>query len=220
MPGMSQPGMILDYASPRKRSALRMASRSVLDYVWADHGRGVVVRERLEEQTPAVFGIGVSAVAVGALLWLMVVNGEWRRTPRELLWLPAGLVAAWAAVVPIVIQRSWGRTELSVRGGADGIVRLWTGGPLAHRAYEWRIDQVHDVRVIVMPLAGAGFALGEIEILAEGTPPVRLFTDHTEWKLSGVARAIGQAMRGERSGPLYAAAAANAGAAPPPADHR
>jgi hypothetical protein len=133
------------------------------------------------------------------MIGLLVVGGEWRRTPPAMLALPGLVFVAWAIVTPLVIQHSWSRTELSV---LDGTVRLWLGGPLSHRRFAWRVDQVHAVRVIAAQIPGADFAVGEIEVLAEGTPPIRLFTDHTEWRLSDIGRSIDLAMKGERPHPV------------------
>jgi hypothetical protein len=194
---VSQPEMILDYASPRKRSSLRMASKSLLDCTWLEDG--VVVREYLDEQAQAIIVVVGSTLTIIIMLALLLVAGEWRRTPPAMLALPGLVFAAWAVVTPLVIQHSWSRTELSVR---DGTVRLWMGGPLSHRLFTWRVDQVNAVRMIAIPVAGVDFALGEIEILAEGTPPIRLFTDHTEWRLAAVGQAVDLAMKGERPHPV------------------
>jgi len=192
---MSRAEPILDYASPRKRSALRMSSKSLLDCRYVEDG--VVVRESLGEQSQAVVVIAGSALTVLVLLGTM--SGEWHRTPPILRVLPALVVTAWAIVVPVVIQRNWSRTELSVR---DGGVRLYMGGPLASRRFNWTFEQISAVRVIAIPIDGVDFALGEIEILAEGAPPIRLFTDHTEYRLAQVGQAIDFALKGQRPHPI------------------
>src|SRR5438045_3564097 len=102
---MSQPETILDYASPRKRTALRMASRSLLDLECVEDG--VVVREHLAEQGQAL-GVILGSTVVILMMVLMLV-GEWHRTPRGFMVIPAILVLSWAIVVPLVIQGSWSR---------------------------------------------------------------------------------------------------------------
>ena len=168
-----------------------MTSKSLLDCRWLEDG--VVVRESLDEQSQAVVVLIGSALTV--LILVATMLSEWRRTPPALLALPAIIIAAWAVVVPLVIQHNWSRTELSVR---DGTVRLHMGGPLASRHFTWRFDQINAVRVIAIPIDGVDFALGEIELLAEGTPPIRLFTDHTEFRLAQIGQTLDLALKGQR----------------------
>lgn len=72
------------------------------------------------------------------------------------------------------------------------------GGPLASRRFTWTFDQVNAIRVIAIPMEGVDFALGEIELLAENTPPIRLFTDHTEYRLAQIGQALDLALKGQR----------------------
>jgi hypothetical protein len=192
---MSQPEMILDYASPRKRSALRMAAQSELDWAWV--GGELFVRERLANQVQAVLAIVLSGFTV-MTVWPAALSGPVRFSPGVLV-LPMLVTAPWVAVVLMVVQQSWGRTELRV---GDGEVRLYTGGPLAHRRYAWRFEQVHAVRVVALGGQWDAWPLGEIEILAEGSVIVRLFTDHLESRLTQVAAAIDAALKGEGEGEI------------------
>jgi hypothetical protein len=187
---MSQGETIIDYASPRKRTALRMAARSTLEWRWVGHG--LLVRERLADQAQALVTIVASALPVGAV-FPAALSGV-RFSPGVLI-LPAVIFSVWLVVVLMVVQQSWGRTELTL---VDGRVRLYTGGPLSHRTYAWGFDEVHAVRVV--PLGGQwdAWPLGEIEILAAGSTLVRLFTDHPERRLVEVGTAIELALRGER----------------------
>jgi hypothetical protein len=71
------------------------------------------------------------------------------------------------------------------------------GGPLARRRWSWRLEQVQAVRVIATQLQDDGApVLGEVEILAEGSPPLRLCTDHREGMLNGMVVEIERAVRG------------------------
>jgi hypothetical protein len=98
------------------------------------------------------------------------------------------------ALVPAVIQQSWRETVLRI---GDGEMRLTMGGPLARRRWSWRLEQVQAVRVIATQLQDDGApVLGEVEILAEGSPPLRLFTDHREGMLNGMVVEIERAVRG------------------------
>jgi hypothetical protein len=183
--------LILDYASPRKRSAMRMAARSRLEWAWDDDGGGLLVCERLENQAQAVVALVGSLIPV-LTMWPAALSGPVRFSPG-LLFVPALVTAFWVTVALQVVQQSWGRTELRV---GDGVVRLRTGGPLARRQYQWEFAQVYEVRVV--PLGGQwdAWPLGEIEILAEGSTVVRLFTDHPENRLTAIAAAIRGTLEG------------------------
>jgi hypothetical protein len=188
---MSRPDVILDYASPRKRSAMRMAARSRLEWAWDDDGGGVLVCERLENQAQALLAMVVTLVPV-LTVWPAALGGPVRFSPG-LLFFPVLLTASWVTVALQVVHQSWGRTELRV---GDGVVRLYTGGPLSHREYQWEFDEVYAVRVV--PLGGQwdAWPLGEIEILAEGSTVVRLFTDHPEDRLTAIVTMIRAALEG------------------------
>jgi len=189
---MSQPNVILDYASPRKRSPLRMASASLLRHEWVDGG--LVVHERLHDQAQAIAVIVVSALPLLMMIGRLF-DSPWRGTPMVALAFPAAVMLGWLAAILMVVQQSWTRTELTLR---DRTLRLRMGGPLSRRVFERTFDQVHAVRVIPMEVGEDNAGLGEIEILVERIPPVRLFTDHPEWRLAVIGRAIDLALKGQR----------------------
>src|SRR4051812_443459 len=177
---MSEPNLILDYASPRKRSRFRLASKSLLDCRWVEDD--LIVREWLAGQSEAKLAIAATAVMLAISGGL--VASEWHRTAVGMLIFVFAIIGLAIALVPAVIQQSWRETTLRV---GDGQMRLTMGGPLARRRWSWRLEQVHAVRVIATQLQDDGApVLGEIEILAEGSPPIRLFTDHREGMLNGM----------------------------------
>jgi len=188
---MSEPNLILDYASPRKRSRFRLASKSLLDCRWA--GEDLVVREWLAGQSQAKMAIAATGVRLaisGAL-----VASEWHRTAVGMLIFIIAIMGLAVGLVPLVIQQSWRETVLRV---GDGQMRLMMGGPLARRRWSWRLEQVLAVRVIATQVREDDGApvLGEVEILPEGSPPLRLFTDHREGMLNGMVVEIERAVRG------------------------
>jgi hypothetical protein len=184
--------MILDYASPRKRSRFRLASKSLLDCRWA--GEELVVREWLAGQSEAKTAIA----ATGVMLMISggLVASEWHRTAVGMLIFIFAIIGLAVGLVPLVIQQSWRETVLRV---GDGTMRLVMGGPLARRRWSWRLEQVQAVRVIATQVREDDGApvLGEVEILAEGSPPLRLFTDHREGMLNGMVVEIERAVRRE-----------------------
>jgi hypothetical protein len=189
---MPEPQMILDYASPRKRSRFRLASKSLLDCGWV--GEELVVREWLAGQAEAKRAIAVTGVMLAISGGL--IASEWHRTAVGFLIFILAIMGLAVGLVPLVIQQSWRETVLRV---GDGTMRLVMGGPLARRRWSWRLEQVLAVRVIATQLQADAPVLGEVEILAEGTPPLRLFTDHREGMLNGMVVEIERGVRGERA---------------------
>jgi hypothetical protein len=162
----------------------------LLDCRWA--GEELVVREWLAGQSEAKKAI----VATGVMLAISVglVASEWHRTAVGTLIFFFAIIGLAIALVPAVIQQSWRETVLRI---GDGEMRLTMGGPLARRRWSWRLEQVQAVRVIATQLQDDGApVLGEVEILAEGSPPLRLFTDHREGMLNGMVVEIERAVRG------------------------
>jgi hypothetical protein len=200
--------MILDYAGPRRRSQFRLASRSLLD-LRASADEGAVVREWLAGQGRAVAAIVTSALLFVLLGWVTAV--EWDRTPWPLLAIPIAVIVGGVALVPMVIQQSWSETVLRAW---DGTLTLRMGGPLARRHLAWQFDEVDAVRVIVTQSQAGAQVLGEIEIIAARTPPVRLFTDHPEAELSAIHLAVERVMKG--MDPTVAAAVETAAVATEP----
>jgi hypothetical protein len=187
---MDQPGLILDYASPRKRSKFRLASASLLRWRWED--AGLVVREWLDGQSQA-------KVAIIATLIMLAIAGfnTWffhDRTPTGMLIFMGALIALGLALVPVIIQQSWRETVLTIGWGT---IALKMGGPLASRSFSWRFEEVEAIRVIALQMREGAPVLGELEILAQGTPPIRLFTDHEERRLANMAGEVERAIKGQ-----------------------
>ncbi|MDB5319251.1 MAG: hypothetical protein JWN40_882 [Phycisphaerales bacterium] len=165
----------------------------MLDCQW--EGEALVVRESLAGQEQAKMSIWATAGMLAISLWL--VWSEWNKTPIGMLVFVLGIIAIAVGLVPVVIQQSWRETLLRL---VDGTMRLTMGGPLARRRFAWRLDQVQAVRLIGTQMQDGAPVLGEMEILADGTPPIRLFTDHSEPLLARIAEEIQRALRGERAG--------------------
>src|SRR4051812_25651681 len=120
---MPEPNLILDYASPRKRSRFRLASKSLLDCRWA--GEDLIVRESLAGQSEAKMAIAATGVMLAISGGL--VASEWHRTAVGFLIFILAIMGLAVALVPAVIQQSWRETLLRI---GDGTMRLVMGGPL------------------------------------------------------------------------------------------
>ena len=187
---MSGPNLILDYASPRKRSRFRLASRSLMDCRWVEEE--LVVREWLAGQSEAKRAIAVTGIMLAISVGLVV--SEWHRTAVGMLIFVFAIIGLAIALVPAVIQQSWRETVLRI---GDGEMRLTMGGPLMRRRWSWRLGQVQAVRMIATQAQADAPELAEVEILAEGTPPLRLFTDHRQGMLAGMVVEIERAVWGK-----------------------
>jgi len=187
---MPEPQMILDYASPRKRSKFRLASASLLESRW--EGENLIIREWLAGQAGAILAIVLTFFMVGNLA--REGFAEWRRLHTLSTAIIAGFfVTGWLVLVPAIIQQTWRETILRI---GDGAMKLSMGGPFSRQHYLRQFDQVQAVRVISTQVREGAPLLAEIEILADNAPPIRLFTDHPEARLVLLSQEIDQAVRG------------------------
>jgi hypothetical protein len=186
----SNPQPILDYAGPRKRSAFRLSSASILTSHWSHET--LIIREHLAGHGGALASIAVSFLMVAHL----VLQGflEWRHWHDPATPILAAIFAiGWIVLVPAVIQQSWRETTLRI---GDGMMHLTMGGPLARMKYHRTFEQLQAIRVIGTQVADGAPLLAEIEILADNAPPIRLFTDHLESRLGPLAAEIERAVHG------------------------
>jgi hypothetical protein len=75
------------------------------------------------------------------------------------------------------------------------------GGPLSSRQWSWAADEVDSVRTILTQNQPDALLLAEVEILARGSAPIRLFTDHAEGELAEIVNGITQSLRGGKPPP-------------------
>jgi hypothetical protein len=183
-------GAILDYASARKYSHLRMASESLVTCERSPDGEGeLVVREFLTGQG-RTFVVILIAVAMATVAVVLLVTDRHRRIEN---WLVAASVTAGVlTLLPLIVQRNWSETRLVA--GPEGI-RLTMGGPLGRRRFHWRSDRVRAVCLLPIPTVPGTVPLAEIEIRPADASLVRLFTDHPEEELAPIASAIRSALR-------------------------
>jgi hypothetical protein len=191
-----QPELILDYASRRKRSAFRLASGSILDAAWSGDRERYTVHERLAGQAGAVAAIVFCLFSLPLLIGISIA--EARRADAGLFVLIAVAILIGITLVPMTIQQNWYQIRLTV---FDRHLHLRMGGPLRKHDWTWPAADVDSVRLLNTQNEPDAPLLAEIEILARGVPPIRLFTDHLESELTRIATEINRALHGETPPP-------------------
>ena len=196
---------ILDYAGPRKRSALRLPAVSRLDAAGAD-GR-VTVTESLAGQQNAVGALVFGLIVLGIVIASTTVNAydfhhhRWHRDWQAMLIAPGVMAAALLACMAGVLQQTWRRTLLSAE--YDDL-RLAFRSPFRSRHYRWTAAQIADVVVVLTANVETAAPLGEVLITRVAGGEIRLFTDHAAARLGPIARAVHDALREGRTEPLPA----------------
>jgi hypothetical protein len=194
---MSDPQLILDYASPRKRRRVRLPARSVLTL---NHGVGgsVTVVEQLKGEAPgAVFATAFAlfvawtagSVTVGQTKWVL----RHRHTTGDFVVLAilAAAVVAELLLAALIIRNTWRRTTLSA--DADGLTLEFAAPFMRRRRHHWPREDVQDVALSVTQMQADAEGLGEIQIRATGTV-VHLFTDHRVVELEPIERELDRAL--------------------------
>ncbi len=191
---MDDSAAILDYASPRKRTALRLPAVSRLTTATSD-GRLAVV-EALAGQQGAIRALIFGGVVFGIVLTSGAVTAydphhhRWHRDWQAVaVWVAiaaTGLIGCMAGVV----QQTWRRTLLWAE--YDGL-RLSFVAPFWRRHYRWTGVQIADVVVVLTANQATAKPLGELLITRVAGGDIRLFTDHSAERLGHLATAV-QAM--------------------------
>lgn len=188
-------GAILDYASPRKRSALRLPATSRLA-VRADDGR-FTVEESLSGQVAALAALLFGAFVLFVITF-PVIDGVYdlhRHRIRNdftqayifgVLWL------AEAATMVGVLQQTWRRTVLAVEYDE---VRLAFLSPLRRRRYRWSGSDIADVFIVQTAETDRRVPLGEVVLTRAVGGEVRLFTDHPAERLGPIAVGVHAMLR-------------------------
>ena len=199
---MTDPQPILDYASPRPRSKLRLPARSQLDVDLRSAGT-LVVTERLVAKRGAIGAIAFALVTMVLLVGVTTTS----RLPRgrdlamglagarheALVLLAIFAVLAIGIVVMLrVIHETWRRTELRA-DGVDLVVRF--ASPFGGKQHAWPARAVESVQAV----AGAPphvDHLAELRIHVAGGQLVHLFTDHPRVGIENLATEVGRALAG------------------------
>jgi hypothetical protein len=178
---------IIDYASPRPRSKLRLPSLSrIVCQVEPDR---LTVMERLEARGGAIEGI---CFAIFMLFYLGAIIPESRD------WSVAVVVGmfwlAEATVMMLVIHQTWRKTLLTAEPAE---LRLKFTSPLYRKEYRWPAREIVDLKSVVTANAQSVDPLAELRIQISNGQDLRLFTDHRVGQIDDLAVALGRALRGE-----------------------
>ena len=196
---MSEPQLILDYASPRKRGKVRLPANSVLAVTHERDG-SVRVAESLAGRHgimfPIAFGLFVACVAGYATFrethWIL----HHRHKPIDfaipVMMAMFGLVEL--LLTALVIRNTWRRTTLTANAER---VTLEFAGPLMRTwRREWPTADVGAVVLTPTQSESDAVRLAELQLRPPGLL-VNLFTDHRAMELEAITRKLDRAMAGE-----------------------
>jgi hypothetical protein len=178
---------IIDYASPRPRSKLRLPSRSriVCQY---EPGRLTVVEE-LKADGGAIAGVVFAALLLGYFGTFSFLADGWRGFLVDLIFM-----APYAGLILLVIDRTWRKTVLSVTARE---LRLMSGSSIHRKNYRWDATNVLDVANWGTANPPNDTPLSEVRIQISDGEDIRLFTDHRSSEIDELAIAIRGALAGE-----------------------
>jgi hypothetical protein len=196
---MSQPQLVLDYASPRKVGRVRLPAQSELIISQTPEGE-VRVLERLRGRHSAIaavlfgafFLISAGMSTVNQVQWVM----RHRHWPSD--WVVPGFLAiltiAEALLLAGVIQQTWRRTTLVA---STLRVTLEFIGPLTRaQRHEWTVADVVEFIPVTTRQNPDGSVLGELQLRPPGML-ISLFTDHPLMEIQVLARLLNGAIMGE-----------------------
>jgi hypothetical protein len=203
----SEPQLILDYASPRKRGKVRLPARSVLEVTQDARDASVRIVETLSGREFAiiaiVFGVFVAAVAgfgaVRETLWVL----HHRHYPIDFLPPMIMAVAALAELVlgVFVIRNTWRQTTLTA--DRERVTLTFTGPMQSPWRREWTCEEIGEVALISTQAETDAIRLAEIRLRPRGLL-INLFTDHRESELADIADRLNRAIKGEGPPPVDA----------------
>jgi hypothetical protein len=202
---MSEPQLILDYASPRKRGKVRLPAQSVLEVTQDARDGSVRIVETLAGRVVAimaiVFGVFVAAVAgfgaVRETLWVL----HHRHYPIDFL---PPMIMALAAIAELVlgvfvIRNTWRHTTLTA--DRDRVTLAFTGPMQSPWRREWTCEEIGEVALVPTQAETDAIRLAELRLRPRGLL-INLFTDHRESELKDIAERLNRAIKGEMPPPV------------------
>jgi predicted enzyme related to lactoylglutathione lyase len=163
---------ILDYASPRKRSRLRLPARSILTCgVSPDQ---ILLIERLSGQGAALGAIGFACFTM-LFTAGMSLTGSFGPMHRADYALPASLALLEIVVMLLLIHQTWRQTQLLVRYDQ---LQLTFSSPFYRRHYQWTSADIADMLLVHTANTQSEMPLAELMITRCMGGEIRLFTDH------------------------------------------
>ncbi|MGB7156889.1 MAG: hypothetical protein WBD40_02415 [Tepidisphaeraceae bacterium] len=196
---MSEPQLILDYASPRKRGGVRLPATSKLAVTQDPRGEVRVV-ETLRGKDQALFGIvfGIAVTLIVTVVTSREVLHATRHDPKLIdFLLPAilaVLVATMLMLIVLIIRQTWRRTTLTA--DAERITLEFVAPLMRTWRREWPNADVGEVVVFTTQAEADAVRLAELQLRPPGVI-IHLFTDHRELQLRELAEQMRRAMAGE-----------------------
>jgi hypothetical protein len=204
---MSQPQLVLDYASPRKRGKVRLPARSALEVTQDARDGRVCVVETLAGRAGAimaiVFGVFVAVVAgsgaVSETLWVL----RHRHYPIDFLPPIIMTVTALAELVlgVFVIRNTWRQTTLTA--DRERVTLTFTAPLQSRWRREWTCEEIGEVALVSTQAEMDAIRLAELRLRPRGLL-INLFTDHRESELKDIADRLNRAIKGEGPPPVDA----------------
>jgi len=182
---------ILDYASPRKYSRVRMPAVSELSFAGAGPGH-VCVTETLKGRDYAV------KVIIFACIVLVILStlGTTQLFQSKFIVFDSCLVGIpWVGLVTTliaVIHQTWRKTVIEVR---EGVLTLTFSSVFKQQVFAWRASDL-SMNVVTTHLPEVGPSLGELQLQSSEYPLVKLLTDHLLSEVQHVQQLLRTALEG------------------------
>jgi hypothetical protein len=172
---------LLDYASPRPRTKVRLPSRSIL--VCHTDRDSCDVIETLSGKAGALAALIFAAFVMTVMPMLLFANPglNTRGDVAALLILETPLIL----VGGLVVRNTWRRTRL--RANADGLVVTFSAPFLPEQFYRFAPRELASLQLATVDPVNA---LAELRIIPINARPIYLFTDHPQRELANITSAL------------------------------
>lgn len=193
-----EPGLILDYASPRPRGGVRAARLPARSKLTIDQSDGAVrVTESLEGQGAAIAAIAFALFVMAVMLPLFLGLKPRRDAGAFVCLGPFWL--SMATLIPCVINSTWRRTVIDVNRES---LRIRVGAPLwGRRNFEWAGDRVASVEALQWADGSRmAAAIARVIVTIRDGKPVVLFSGHDLRELLWIAGLVRDTMGWDASG--------------------
>lgn len=173
---------LLDYASPRPRTKVRLPSRSVL-VVHLDRDSCDVV-ETLSGKAGAIAAL-IFAAFVMIVMPLLIFSTATSIASIELTWL-AFLESPLLIVGCLVIRNTWRKTRL--QANTDGLTVTFHAPFTVPQSHRFAARELASLQLAMLDPVNA---LAELRIVPIESRPIYLFTDHPQRELAHMATSLG-----------------------------
>jgi hypothetical protein len=199
---LPKPQLILDYASPRPRSRLRLPVESRIE-ITSDQD-STTITETLQSRGRAIGAI-IFAVFVLIILLGTIVSEvmEWRTHRAQDPTVAVLLSMLWgleAALGIIVLDQTYRRTVVRVHDGELTLVFSALVSPV--RRHCWGVNELGELQIVSTQSGPGVIPLAELQIRPGPDIWIHLFTDHHETEVRQITAVITRALKGEHDLPV------------------